>query len=328
MKTTYAFRNLAVNSVLNFQKEEFVYDFFNYFQSKSPIRSSAFFGEETYKNKLAIKVEKYTATLQSFENEIKQVIHTTHQTVINQYFEELREYKEWLGIIDESKLSFTFSSWNDDTYAEFLKKVDEESAKYFQSENRKMKHLEEYETPDSWSILNLLSHAQYGQPKMAKQRNYNFYTIEMIPDILDLQFFPTYVSFLTGVIEQFNSLVTKYIAQYDNGKIVSNSTVIVNHLDVLQAVNVFTPDAKKKLLPEPKRQKIKWNGTPKEFVELFAPLITDRNIYLNKESASDTEPIVKLLFDAFEIGKLKGEGDISIGSLSTYFKDYNAKPAS
>ena len=55
-------------------------------------------------------------------------------------------------------------------------------------------------------------------------------------------------------------------------------------------------------------------------------MITDRSIYLNKESESDTEPIVKLLFDTFEIKKTKGDGELTVGSLSTYFKEYNAKP--
>ena len=325
MQTTYAFRNLAVNSLLDFQEKEFVSDFFNYFQSKGPFRTSIFLGEDHYKEMLDHKMNWFIKNLQSFEGEINQVIHTTHQTPINQYFEELKEYREWVCNVDESKLLYTLNKWNDEVYDEFKKKVDSETEKYFQSDNRKMEHLQEYEIPD-YSFINLLGGRNYLNPNKRKEINYNYYVIEEIPEVLDLKFFPEYIHLLKYVSDKFATVADKYILQYDNGKIVSSSTVIVNHLEVLQAANAITNGTNKKELVASKKPKIKWNGTPQEFVELFAPMINSRRIFLNKESEGDTEPIVKILSETFEIKKQKGKGELMDGSLSTYFKEYNSKP--
>lgn len=323
MQTTYAFRNLAVSSLLNFQEKEFVNDFFNYFQCNSPLRSSIFLGEEHYKEMLDHNLNWFIKNLESFENEINQVIHTTHQTPINQYFEELKGYREWVCNVDENKLLYTLNKWNDEVYDEFKKKVDEETDKYFQSDNRKMAHLQEYEVPD-YSFMSLLGGRNYLNPNKRKEINYNYFVIEKIPELLDLKFFPEYIHLLKNASGKFATIADKYILQYDNGKIVSSSTVIVNHLEVLQAANAITTGTNMKELPSLKKQKIKWKGTPQEFVELFAPMINDRRIYLNKESEGDTEPIVKILSETFEIKKIKGKGELMDGSLSTYFKEYNS----
>jgi len=75
---------------------------------------------------------------------------------------------------------------------------------------------------------------------------------------------------------------------------------------------------------EQKLERIKWGGTPKEFAQTFADLITDRKLFLNKSTESDTDPLVKLFHKFFFIPKEKGSGEITSASLSTYFKEYNA----
>lgn len=69
---------------------------------------------------------------------------------------------------------------------------------------------------------------------------------------------------------------------------------------------------------EKPQEKIKWTGTPKEFVQTFQALI--ENGTLQFKGNSDAEPIVRLLYNTFRIDKAKGEGEISLSTLSTYFK--------
>ncbi len=71
-------------------------------------------------------------------------------------------------------------------------------------------------------------------------------------------------------------------------------------------------------------QKVQWNGGRKEFVQLFAELIKTGKLGLGPDNTSDTEPIVRLLHSWFYIPKSKGEGEISAGTLSTYFKKFNS----
>lgn len=328
MQTNYVFRNLAVNNLLGFQEKDFVFDFFHYYQSHGIIKPNKFKETDYYRRKLDKKVEWYENALQSFKKEINQVIHTTHQLPINQYFEDIKKYRSWLCVIEEDKLRFKFNGWNEENYNAFIKEVEEEAEKYFQSENRKMKHLEEYDVPD-YSIFGFaLSTDNFGLPRTRKEINYNYFAVEEIPSLIDLTFMPEYLHFLNYVNEKFASAVDEYIDLYDRGKIVSSSTTIVNHVEVLQVAQAIVPGTNKKQLPDRNKQKIKWNRTPQEFVELFSPMITGRSIYLNKESESDTDPIVSLLYDTFEIKKAKGDGELSLTSLSTYFKEYNSRKVS
>jgi hypothetical protein len=73
-------------------------------------------------------------------------------------------------------------------------------------------------------------------------------------------------------------------------------------------------------LPSAPFQKLKWEKTPKEFAQTFNKLIKDNAISLKGES--DTEPIVRVLSDMFEIPK-RGGGLLNSDSLSTYFKKSN-----
>jgi hypothetical protein len=76
--------------------------------------------------------------------------------------------------------------------------------------------------------------------------------------------------------------------------------------------------------PEPQKTKIAWNGSAQEFVAHFAPLIFSRKLFLEAEHKLDTDPIVKILHQTFFIRKAKGDGEITAGTLRTYFKEFNA----
>lgn len=77
-------------------------------------------------------------------------------------------------------------------------------------------------------------------------------------------------------------------------------------------------------VPEPGKTKIVWNGSAQEFVAHFAPLIQSRQLFLEAKHKLDTDPIVKILHQTFFIRKAKGDGEVSAGTLRTYFKEFNA----
>ncbi|MEM7036386.1 MAG: hypothetical protein AAF570_05340 [Bacteroidota bacterium] len=75
---------------------------------------------------------------------------------------------------------------------------------------------------------------------------------------------------------------------------------------------------------DPTTRKITWDGSAHEFVMHFHNLIESRTLYLDHKHKQDTDPIVSLLHAAFRITKAKGDGEISEGTLKTYFKKYRA----
>ena len=326
MQTNYAFRNLAIHSLLDFQEKEFAFCFFHYFQSRGSNAPNTFLGPEHYKKKLEQELNLYEDALRHFKKEIDQVIHTTNQLAINQYIEYIKNFRLLLCNIGHEFIQDKINTWNSENMITYENKIEQETIRFFQSENRKMEHLQEYEMPESsyWALA--LSTPMANLKKTNKAINYNFYYSDEIPSLIDLDYIPEYIKFLKYVNEKFASVVDEYITQYEKGKIVSSSTMIVNHVDFLQAVNAITTTADNKTLSSTKKQKIKWKGTPQEFVQLFAPMITHRKIYLNKESESDSDPIVKILSDTFLINKKKGQGELSAASLSTYFKEFNSNP--
>ena len=89
-------------------------------------------------------------------------------------------------------------------------------------------------------------------------------------------------------------------------------------------VSIIIHDFKKNPLQRAAGQpfpKIKYSKSAKDFVKLFHPLIKDKT--LSFKGNSDTESIVRMLFNFFEIEKSKGKGEVTLDSLSTYFKKEN-----
>lgn len=72
-------------------------------------------------------------------------------------------------------------------------------------------------------------------------------------------------------------------------------------------------------------QKLIWTDTAKAFVEFYGPLIKEEKIQLNGKSL--TSPIVSQLHNFFVIEKDNKKGNLSVGSLQTYFKNYNSENA-
>ncbi len=290
MEIRYAFRNMTVNALLAFQEEDFVYDFFNYYQSDGPIRPSVFYGSASYENGMSHKLEWYVNDLKLFEDEIQQVIHTTNQNAINQYFEKLNEYREWLCRIDEKEVELKFNTWNETTQSEFEKKVAAESANFFQHEDRKMPHLFEHEVPD-YSMLAMFSN-HYGIPKTKKVINYNFFEIKDIPQLLDLDHLPKYIKFVKDMQAKFYTLTSKYIDQYERGKIIATGTTYVSTVGQLNSYNTIVEGQQgNKQLAEHKVRQFKWNRSDIDCLELITALVELKAITNESGNLTRTEAI-------------------------------------
>lgn len=97
-------------------------------------------------------------------------------------------------------------------------------------------------------------------------------------------------------------------------------TALLANLSQLNSADRFVENGQA-ALPQ---QKIRWNNGRQSFVQLFAELIKTGKLGLGPDNTSDSEPIVRLLHSWFYIPKSKGEGEISAGTLSTYFKKFNS----
>jgi len=67
--------------------------------------------------------------------------------------------------------------------------------------------------------------------------------------------------------------------------------------------------------------RIDWGKSPKDFVNLFHSLISNKTITLNGNS--DYGPFCEVLYRIFQIPKVRGNGYLSLPSLMTYFKNKN-----
>ena len=149
--------------------------------------------------------------------------------------------------------------------------------------------------------------------------NHNFYCIYEKPTILFNETIKNYLKLLKYLTKIFYEAFGHSLELYENDKITASPNFIVQPFPVKE--NHF-------YLPPSSQNKIKWNGSAKDFAETFANLINSRKLYLNRLNEPDTDPIVKLLHQYFFIPNAKKAGqEITASSLSTYFKEYNSEQA-
>ena len=127
--------------------------------------------------------------------------------------------------------------------------------------------------------------------------------------MIDVELIDQYVTFLERTYKEFLTIADKHLMQFEACKYIGNANIpLTKTQSDIQSQN---------------NKKITWNGSVQEFVHHFANLIIEKKIFLNSEHKSETDPIVKYLYKYFYIKKDIGDkGEISEGSLSTYFKKY------
>lgn len=221
MNLVFPFKNISTNSLLNFIKDrENIRDFILTEKDEYPYSESFFQG----------RIDRYKKNLPDFENEILQIINTTSQETIDFFFDELYDNLAYLK--EQSTLDSIISKvkeWNSSSLDSFNKKIEVETDNYFKSDNRKRKHLEEYEEYE-FTGFGLGSYYGIGTTPTSskvKKINYNFYCIESEPDLLDISFCEQYHKFINDLKVPYLDIVKKYFIPYEKGEIKSKLSQIV-----------------------------------------------------------------------------------------------------
>lgn len=247
------------------------------------------------------------------EAEINQVIHTCNQNTQVFLFETL---KEWLNDyrikeVNINAIYYEIDTYNERAYADFALSI-EEKVKIFRSTldfiNRK--HKEEYEVETTGGLIGLIK--GYSRPFLTKRINYSYYCITENPDLIDESYLPQYVKRVSKLIDNFKSIVSKYVTFYDAAKIVPSTTIIIEQKN-LSANN------SDQLLPatDSQQRKLKINLTVKQLAYLFR-LFKDV-----KPDIIETKTNAELFRWISENFTTKGKADtpISTNAINNHFSD-------
>lgn len=212
MELVFPFKNITTNQLLDFIDErENIRDFILTKQDKYPYD----------KNYFHSRVQRFKDSLPNFENEILQIINTTNQNTIDKYFDELVSNANYVS--DKRKIhqiEANVKEWNTNYMKSFEDEVERLTDEYFRSDNRKMNHLEEYETWENKSFL-AIGYGIRADTKKVKRVNYNFYCIEKFPDLIDENYCEQYENFVAELVLEYFEIAMKYITPYTKGEIVS-----------------------------------------------------------------------------------------------------------
>jgi hypothetical protein len=211
MDLIFPFKNIAFNSLLDFVEKGKVKDYYLYINKLD--LNSLF---ERY-------VEIYKDRIPDYENEILQIIETSSQDTIETYFRELISNVLYAkDLIEAENIKRLVKEWNDEELKVFEKKVSDKEEKFFQSENRKLKHLETYE-----KTLTLYPFFEYSRNNLdEKAINYNFFCIEDEPDLIDEGQLDKYLEFIRGLYNDFLVIAQRYSVQWHEGKVKSKVSTI------------------------------------------------------------------------------------------------------
>jgi len=171
------------------------------------------------------RVKIYKEQIPDYENEILQITETSNQETIDKYFEELIDNVVYAkDLIKEDNIRRLVKEWNEEELKVFEKKIDEQAEKYFQSEKRKLKHLEEYE--EEQILFPLLGYSKRIPQDKRKRINYNFYCVEETPDLIDESRLDDYLKFIRDLYNDFLDVAKKYGVPWQDGKVKSKASTI------------------------------------------------------------------------------------------------------
>jgi hypothetical protein len=210
MEIIFPFKNMATNYLLEFVEEiESIRDYTLTQKNKYPYPENYFLKKVDYcKNRFP-----------SFENEILQIIQTTNQATIDIYFAELganvNHVRKQFSL---DNLRQIVSIWNKNLLKGFEERVEQKTVECFNDENRKRKHLEEYEVLENTGIFSKILGKE---PKVVKKINYNFYCINEQPEYYDEEEIESYHGFLLDLSRGYYEIAEKYLTIFNKGEITS-----------------------------------------------------------------------------------------------------------
>lgn len=209
MNLIFPFLNITINTFWNYFEEEKVKEF-------SDIKS----GKDTWKKEyFDNSIEYWRNTLPNLENEILQIINTTDQKTIDEYFSDLgSRLNELSEYLTKDYFHKNIYAWNNEILKKYNETVERETDEYAQHENRKRKHLEEYE---DWQFGSFLFGMGNRDPKKVKKINYNFYCIEKKPDLISNDIVEEYHALIVELFKELIGVVKKYYQPWKDGEIKS-----------------------------------------------------------------------------------------------------------
>jgi hypothetical protein len=209
MELVFPFRNITLNTLWDFFEKEKVKEFSDIKTGKNTWR------EEYFNN----DIERWRDQRPNFENEILQVINTTDQKTIDEYFSglgaQLHQLKECLT---RDFFVENISEWNDEILKRYTEAVEKEGEDYAKHENRKRSHLEEYE---DWDFGGLLFGLSNRKAEKVKRVNYNFYCVEKVPDLIDEKIVDEYLSLVSSLFDELYEVAKKYGKSWQDGNLKS-----------------------------------------------------------------------------------------------------------
>ena len=213
MELTFPFRNITLNSLLDFFNEEHVR---NYLQAREDIDEF----DESY---FAKQIEFYKDYLPNFDNEIQQICEISNQETIDFLFEELSSD---INLIKETftkeELLARIKQWNDIELKRYEESVASKVEQFFKQPNRKLKNLEEYEPIFSEQYLLVVP---IGEKTKSKVINHNFYCIEETPKIIDETIVDDYFKRVKELAKLYIETASQYGRRWEKGEIKSKGNV-------------------------------------------------------------------------------------------------------
>lgn len=200
MKLTFPFQNLAFNNFDIFISNEFIKRFTGH---------SVSFSWDT----LEKSTDDFNGYVADYENEVLQIINTTNQDTIDDFFVNHNNIYEIVSGIDVQFLTLRFDEYNKETEVEFEAKAKEDEEEYFKKEERfKYKHLEKYQKLIFGFLLG-------GSSKNIEVTNYNYYCIEHGAELADLTYLDSYIDYVISAKNTYLGILEKFRIEYTAGRI-------------------------------------------------------------------------------------------------------------
>ena len=205
MELTFPFKNMAINELIGFVDPYKFRDYIAVHKDHDPNTGQYF----------NTSIEIYEDGLPNFENELIQVVATTDQGTIDEYFRVLsREIGYVKEHVSKENISGVITEFNLKSAAKFVREVEAKTEEYWKSDTRKLKHLEEYE---GFDYLSLLHHKAIP----AKYINHNFYCIEEKLDFIDPIYTDELVEFVNKLSAKFLEIAYRYGRKWQAGELKS-----------------------------------------------------------------------------------------------------------
>jgi hypothetical protein len=209
MELIFPFRNITINTLWDFFEKEKVKEFSDIKSGKDTWR------EEYFNNDIA----RWKDSLPNLENEILQIVNTTDQKTIDEYFNSfIAQLNNLNDCLTKEYFQECISGWNAEILKKYTEAVEKKGEEYSQQENRKRKHLEEYE---DWQFSGLFFGFQNSKAEKVKKVNYNFYCIEETPDLITTDVVDEYLELVKPLFNELIEVARKYGKPWQEGKLKS-----------------------------------------------------------------------------------------------------------